>query len=62
MEPLVLLSMLVSWALSIWIAWRFMRAHERLADAVSGIAAKYRGMTGKASEPFILPDDADPQP
>jgi hypothetical protein len=39
-----------------------MRAHERLADAVSGIAAKYRGMTGKASEPFILPDDADPQP
>jgi hypothetical protein len=54
--------MLVSWALSIWIAWRFMRAHERLADAVSGIAAKYRGMTGKASEPFILPDDADPQP
>jgi hypothetical protein len=63
MEPLSLLAIIVWWGLSLWVGWRFMRAHERIADAVTIIAARYRGVPGKPTEPFELPIDADePKP
>ena len=63
MEPLSLLAIVVWWGVSLWVGWRFMRAHERLADAVTSIATQYRGFKGKSPERFELPGDAgEPKP
>ena len=57
--PVFLLAMVLWWGLSFWIAWRFMRAHERIADAATMIAIKCRGVSDKPTEPFVFPGDAE---